>query len=512
MTGNGSEPRLSRRQLIQAAGGVAGYAASGGIAGSIVTGGLGVGASEALARAATGAAFDGTHRFRSAPHIRPPAVYARGRAVASGYLFLGVRGGNGSQPGSLIIDDRGEPVWFRALALKGSPTTTPWTSNFRVSTYRGSPVLVWWEGLVVPPGFGQGEGVVLDTSYREVARIRAANGRSIDLHELILTPEGTALFTCLPQPVRADLTSVGGPSNGYVLESIIQEVDVRTGRLLLEWQSLKHIPMSESYRQPENPYDYLHANSIQVLPDGHLLVSARHTSAAYKIHRRTGQVLWRLGGKRSDYSIGRNAHFAWQHHVHQVSEREITVFDNGSDGVVNSERQSRGLILDVDHARKSVRLKRSYKHSPPSLALAMGSVQILPDRHVLVGWGTTSHLSEFDQHGKLVSELAVGAGRESYRGWRLKWSGTPRHSPAITASPHASTGQQTIHVSWNGATEVAQWELLLGSSPNHLQSAGLVAKRGFETAIRAGSHGGYAAVRARDSTGRILGRSRAVKL
>src|SRR5205085_11832422 len=148
----------------------------------------------------------------------------------------------------------------------------------------------------------------------------------IDLHEFRLTPQGTALVTCTPQAVSVDLSSVGGPRSGQVFESIVQEIDVQSGRVLLEWQSLKHISVAESYLPVGNPYDYLHLNSIDVMPDGNLLVSARHTCALYKLDRRTGRVIWRLGGKRSDFAIGRGAQFFWQHHAQSLGPGTISLF------------------------------------------------------------------------------------------------------------------------------------------------------------------------------------------
>ena len=119
--------------------------------------------------------------------------------------------------------------------------------------------------------------------------MRAAGGRSMDLHALTLTPEGTALFTCYPETVQMDLSAIGGPRDTQVLESIIQEVDIASGRLLFEWRGLQHIPVTATHEPMSQPYDYLHINSIQALPDGNLLVSARHTWAVYKLDRRTGR-------------------------------------------------------------------------------------------------------------------------------------------------------------------------------------------------------------------------------
>jgi len=490
-------PRLTRRHVLKGAGGAAIYLAVGGteIGGSV---------SQAVA---AGFAGDGVHRFSSEPNLRPPTVHVSGHGVAPGYQLLGVKSRSGSQPGALILDDRGQPVWFRPL--EGAKM---WATNLVAEEYKGAPVLVRWEGPVVDPGFGRGEGVIVDTSYREIARIRAGNGRKIDLHELILTQQGTALFTCYPEVVPADLSSIGGPRNGRVQESIIQEVDVATGRLLWEWRGLDHIPVSESYQPMEDPYEYLHANSIQVAPDGNLLVSFRHAWAVHKIHRRTGQIMWRLGGKRSDFQMGPGARFAWQHHARLIGSGLMTVFDNGSDGYIRTEPQSRGLVLAIDEANRTVSLVRSYRHPQPLLAAAMGSVQVLPADHTIVEWGLTGWTSEFDANGKLIWDMSLDAPKSSYRVLRLPWSATPYWPPAIATSRNRRTGNFALHVSWNGATEVAYWQLLLGSSASHLRAAHIVKRTGFETTIEVGRGGGYAAARALDANGRRLATTRAVRL
>ena len=146
--------------------------------------------------------------FQSRPDLRPPTVTTAAGAGAEadlanpGLLFLGPGpvSLNGSQQyGPLIVDRAGTPVWSRPLAAGLQAT------NFTASRYRGNPVLVWWEEKILQSGYGQGEAVVLDHAYREIARVRAAGGRSMDLHALTLTPQGTALFTCYPATVQMDL-------------------------------------------------------------------------------------------------------------------------------------------------------------------------------------------------------------------------------------------------------------------------------------------------------------------
>jgi hypothetical protein len=385
-------------------------------------------------------------------------------------------------------------------------------TNFSATQYRGEPVLAWWEGKILPTGYGQGEAVLLDRSYREVARVRAAGGRSMDLHALTVTPEGTALFTCYPEAVPADLSSIGGSSEGRILQSIIQEVDIASGRLLFEWRSLQHIPMSGSQESVGEPFDYLHVNSVQLLPDGNLLVSARHTWALYKLDRRTGAVVWTLGGEHGQFDMGPGTGFAWQHDARQQSDRVLTLFDNGSNGGIKTEHQSRGLLLDVDESRRRVTLRTAYTSPARLSAGSMGSIQVLPSGRMLVGWGVASHTTEFAADGGPLFDFALPAGIYSYRGDWLDWEGTPHHRPALAASRDPQSGAAIMYASWNGATEVAHWQVHAGPRHNRLRPVGVARRRGFETVIPLQIEGDYALVTALDRFGRHLKHSPTIKL
>jgi hypothetical protein len=376
-------------------------------------------------------------------------------------------------------------------------------------------VLTWWEGDVIRPGFGRGEGVILDSSYAEIARVRAGRGRQTDFHEFKVTPEGTALLTCFPRRVPMDLTSVGGPRRGTALESIIQEVDLRSGEVLLEWRSLEHISVSESHEPAYSPfidpYDYLHINSIDVLPDGHLLLSGRATFALYKVHRRTGEVMWRLGGKHSDFTFDNGARFAWQHDARYVADGLISLFDNG-EGPVHAEPQSRAILLQLDATRRTVKLAHAYHRPRGLLSGSMGSVQILPDGHAFVGWGAKPYVSEFSQDGTLLADARLPTDLLSYRAYRFPWKATPREPPALAARRHPVTSRPTLYVSWNGSTDITHWRVHTGTAPDRLKPLGIARRNGFETAIPLRLADTYAAITPLDSSHRELAKSPIIRV
>jgi hypothetical protein len=448
----------------------------------------------------------GVWAFHSRPDLGPPAVEVTTRAhdTAPGYIFVAPEQDGAAQGGSLIIDDHGQVVWFRPL--QGSPGRA---MNFGVQSYRGRDVLTWGET--------PGEYVIFDSSYREMTRLQAGNGYNGDHHEFLISPQDTALIT-IYNPVPQDLSPIGGPTDSVAWQGIVQELDIETGEVLFEWQSLEHVGIEETYVQAwEDHYpgiDYFHINSIDVDHDNNLLISARETSTVYKIDRHTGEVMWRLGGKKSDFEMGEGTRFAFQHDARRLPDGNISIFDNGSldfeKGIPKAVEESRAIVLDLDKEKMSATLVGEYTHPDKQHADAAGNVQLLPNGDVFVGWGRALAISEFSKDGKLLFDLRLPPGNRSYRAFRFPWSAHPDDHPALVAE-RTSENEVSVYASWNGATEVATWEVLAGPRPGQLEPLGSVPRDGFETAIFVQTSYPYVAVRAKHRSGRALGASRPVK-
>ena len=447
-------------------------------------------------------------RASSRPDLNPPAVEVAtaARDTAPGYIFVAPKKGVG-QYGPMILDDHGDLVWFRPLQDKDE-----YAMDLKVQRYRGEPVLTWAEGRVVA-GHGLDEYVILDGSYQEITRVRAGNGYRGDHHEFLITAQDTALLTIYAS-TPASLSPVGGPEEGAALEGIAQEVDIETGEVLFEWHSLEHVGIDESYSEPpenhDRPFDYFHINSINVDHDGNLLVSAKGTFTVYKIDRKSGEVIWRLGGKKSDFEMGPGTRTAFQHDARRQPDGTITIFDNGAAPKVHE--QSRGIVLEVDEDSMTATLVREYTHPDKLLAGSQGNLQVLPNGNVFIGWGSQPFFSEYNGDGELLFDASFMGKAESYRAFRFPWSGHPSDQPAVAAE-RASEDEVTLRASWNGATEVATWRALAGPGSDRLERVGSAAPReGFETAITVNTAEPYVGVQARDRSGRVLGTSKAVKL
>jgi hypothetical protein len=445
------------------------------------------------------------HTFVTRPDLRPPVltVLERRNGVSAGHLFMAPSSGPG-QRGPLIVDDTGQPIW----SYNSRPLVA---MNFRPGIYQGKPVLSWWEGRTTN-GLGHGTHVILDDTYREIARVSAGAGRPADLHEFILTGRNTALVTSWER-VSMDLSSLGGPSNGIVVGGIVQEIELPSGRVLFDWHSLDHVDISESYAgvSTRAAYDYFHVNSIELDHDGNLIVSARHTWTVYKIDRGSGEIIWRLGGKKSDFAMGPGTVFAWQHDArrHGGSEYLISVFDDGA-AAIRSQPYSKAMILALDLRRMQATLHRKYVHVPDLSAHALGSVQVFPGSNVLVGWGTSPYVTEYTSKGEVVFDAHLPHGGENYRTLRLPWVGRPAEPPMLVY--RHTGGQRVVYASWNGATEVTHWQLETRTLAGAFAVASTLPRSGFETQLPVPYGAKDAVVAGLDRHGTELGRSNVIRV
>ncbi len=444
--------------------------------------------------------------FRSRPDLQPPVltVTAGSAGAQPGEMFVAPYSGPG-QAGPMILDQNGGLVWFKGLPRNTSAT------NFRVQQYAGEPVLTWWQGDISVHGFGRGEGVIADSSYTDIAHVRAGNGDQADLHELQLTPSGTALITAY-NPILCNLSSIGGPAYGAVTDGVFQEIDVKSGLVMYEWTSLDHVALSESYSKSKTsstrwPFDFFHINSINVDQDGSLLISARNTWTIYDIAPSSGQIAWRLGGKQSSFAAGPGTRTAFQHDPRQLPDGLISAFDNGSSPTVHP--QSRGIVLSLDGQGGAATLVSQFLHSPPLIADSQGNIQALANGDWFVGWGQEPDFSEFNAAGSMIFDAHFPVHAQSYRSFRFAWTGTPAHPPAFAFKAGAAARSGVVYASWNGATEVAAWQVLAGSHRSALKVLAQAPRVGFETAIALPAHiaGPYLAVQALDGAGHVLGSS-----
>jgi arylsulfotransferase ASST len=445
-----------------------------------------------------------TATLHTLPDAHPPIlrVDVPAKGTAAGYVMFAEKGGKNRPSGAVIADDEGRIVWYHEVP-KGLEAT-----DFRAQTYRGRPVLTWWQGTITKAGTGRGTYVVYDASYHQIATVKAAHGLDGDLHEFQLTPRGTA-YISIYHEVPVDLRSVGGPKDGYAADSVVQELDVKTGKVVFEWHSLDHVPLTESIqadREPahhatkKRPLDYFHVNSVADGPGRTILISGRNTSALYLV-RRDGSIVWRLGGKRSDFGPAAAVKFRYQHDARFHGPTKISLFDNGA--IPKEEPYTRPLVLKIDAATKTAKILKTFVHPKKLSSPFEGSLELLPGGGAFVGWGGIRKLTEFSAAGNVLFEMTLPYG-DTYRGYRLPWTGNAGGKPLV-----AVDGDR-VYASWNGKRGIARWQVLAGPDAGHLAVIASRPWNGLETRIGLETPPKAVAVRAVDASGHVLGRSDAL--
>lgn len=446
--------------------------------------------------------------FHTLPGVSAPTVKVLSSSAgqASGDIFAAPYSGP-SQDGPAIFDASGKLIWFHPLPSDVAAT------NLQVQSYQGKPVLSWWQGYIPPEGFGEGEEIVLDNSYRTVMHVRASNGYPVDLHDFHIYPaSNTALLTAF-NPLACDLSSVHGLSNGAVADGVFEEIDLKTGLVRRQWHSLDHVALAQSYASPNGtsmswPWDYFHINSVERRHDGSLLISSRNTSAVYFLDPATGQVTLQIGGKHSGVRMGNGTVTAYQHDAQELPDGNISIFDNGGSPFVHS--QSRAIVISVNAKAKTDTLVAQYAHNKPLKSASQGNIQLLENGNFFVGWGGVPYFTEYAPSGKVIWDARLPGPTESYRIYRFPWTATPATQPSIAVGAPAKDGAVPVYASWNGATTVATWRVLGGSHPAALSPLASAPRTNFETTVNLAHPPAYLAVQALDSSGNVLGTSQVV--
>ena len=441
--------------------------------------------------------------FLSEPQLHPPNLNVTTPDEDPGAGDVMVTSGPGpGQYGPVIYSPQGRLVWFDELP-KGTNAL-----NLSVQPYEGQNDLTWWQGHVLSLGFGEGEDVVTDSNYQRVATVRAGNGYQADLHDFQLAPNNIAYVSAY-NAMRCDLSTLDGVRNGVVLDNVVQQVDVKTGLVRWEWHSLDHVGPYESHAPVPTkaiPWDSFHLNSIDLEPDGNLLISGRSTWAAYNVQGGSGAIIWRLGGTKSNFAMGPGAKFAWQHDARLMPDGTITLFDDGSNPRVHY--QSRGLRLALDTASHTARLVAAYTHpGGPLVSNSQGNMQTLPSGRLLIGWGAMPYVTELTPQGRPLLDAHMPPGFSSYRAFRFPWSGHPLWAPSVSARFTVTGDATSVAASWNGASEVASWRILAGPNQSALTPRASMPATAFENSVTYPDAYPYVAVQALAADGRLLGTS-----
>ncbi|RLL96777.1 hypothetical protein CFD26_104921 [Aspergillus turcosus] len=463
--------------------------------------------------------------FKSRPDLYPPVFtveQSEPNKLSPGYIFLGPYEADNSGP--YIYDTEGNLVW------SGWGNSGPGNAHgMHVCKYKGANHLCFFQGIQ-QNGYCRGHGVIMDNRYRIVKTVTTGGGiASSDMHEFRLVNDGKTALMTVYQQRQFDMSLWNVRTGmGWLMESIFQEIDVETNRVVFEWRSLDHVDPSMSYTYPSatdtsgtgfearSPWDYFHINSVDKNEDGDYLISSRHTSCIYKISGKDGSVVWRLHGANPSFK-NINFSFSQQHDARWLAENAthtlLSLYNNGYNGFNQTHPYSSGMIILIDHVAKTATQVREYKPlNDDMISSSQGNMQVLPNRNVLIGWGNNAYISEHDEQGRLVFWGYIDKDRiMNYRALKFEWEGNPTDVPALWTYAKTNDGSSptTFYVSWNGATRVKHWRFYgAANSTGPYVLLGQVDKQGFETTYTNSTFYPWSYVEAVDGQGKVLGKSR----
>jgi hypothetical protein len=456
-------------------------------------------------------------------------------ALAPGYWFLAPYANLGqvSFPlwnGPHIYDGSGELIWSGA----------PMFDHRNMHDFKTAIVDDQLMMTVIKTDDVHEGGIIMDNTYNIYERVDMRGSLAdANMHDFTVRDNGKrALFLTQKtgEDYEVDIGNYKGLCN--VGWQGFRELNMKTEINVFKWNAQGHIPLNESTKleagfkemceDNKDGWDILHLNAIDKFDDGDYLVSARHTDAIYKISHKDGHIVWRLGGRNSDFEFpDSRAKFTRQHHVRFHSQNEthqlITLMNNAAGhGKSKYEKPSADssyglyLALRIDQKPMTVELISRFKHPLGEYTTSRGSVSILPNGNGFVGWTYRSVHSEHAPDGKLLMYAeAKHVPANTYRAYKLPWVGKPSAPPDVhsAAMDFAEQGMSTlVYVSWNGDTETKTWNLL-HTTPSGDESE-LIAtstRQGFETVLSWNGYAKYVVLVALDSKGNEIRRSKVIK-
>lgn len=455
-------------------------------------------------------------QYKSRPDLAPLVLNITVPATddtADGLLFFNpsstfppVTNHGPAQEAPYIFTDKGELVW------SGFGYAAPGAENFRVQKFKGEDVLSIFEGSHNSPmGHGHGHTTIFNNRYQAIQRVQGAGHRLADQHEFLIFNDTEAIFSIF-EPEYHDLSAYGGREDqSWIINNRLQKVDVETNNLLWEWSSLDHVDPADSNVTLQDgqggtgvnssqAWHYFYMNAADVNPsENTLLFSARFMCTIFKVDGETGEVIWRLGGDKSNFTLGEGVEFCWQHdtrfhqsfqgHESKGSKEIISFFDNAAHTDVDENKDpltirpySEGKVVEVDTEKKTATLLASFRAPGDLSAQSQGNTQILDNDNALVNWGFKGDVSEHRPDGTPIFFAHFGSGElgegvQNYRAYKFNWHGYPTEDPAVVAFSNDDGDGVTVYVSWNGDTETKVWRFF-DENHNYL---GESKRTGFET-------------------------------
>lgn len=315
----------------------------------------------------------------------------------------------------MILDAYGTPIFYKKL----------YGANYDFKK-QDNGLLTFYDGH-------RSKFKILDNNYNLIDSVRGGYGYKTDFHELLIDENGHYLYFCYDKQ-KVDMSQIvaGGNPEATVHGLILQERD-ENQEIIFQWRSWDYYSITDAADAvdlTQASIDYVHGNSISIDHDNNLVISLRNCNQVIKIDRRTGDFIYRMGGKHNQFTfINENYEFDWQHDARILPNGNLTIYDNGGK---RTPKFTRGIEYAIDEVNKTAELVWEYNPSPSVYAGSMCNLQTLPDGNRLMswaGWGGRG-FSEISEDGTMINDYDIEDAGRLYRVFKDSWE-----TNFLTASP-----------------------------------------------------------------------------
>ncbi|MCF8304767.1 MAG: aryl-sulfate sulfotransferase [Bacteroidales bacterium] len=312
-----------------------------------------------------------------------------------------------NSPYLIMLDNVGYPVYYKKLGFNGK--------DFKIQP---NGQLSYFSSV-------EQKHLILNNKFEVVDSYEMKNGYPIDFHEFRLLENGHALLLGYDDRlVDMDTVVPGGHENVTVRGALIQEFD-SDKNLVFQWSSFNHFDITDATDyvnlQSESVVDYVHANAIEQMPDGDLLLSSRNMNEITRIDGATGEMVWRFSGENNDFDfVNDTLGFSMQHHIRYQGNNRFSLFDNG--WFNTNESFSSAVEYELDRDQMNATMTKRLRSQPEDIyGKIMGSVQYMPNNRIVVGWGSgRPNITEFRQDGSVALELTYPS--SNYRAYKFDFT------------------------------------------------------------------------------------------
>lgn len=322
----------------------------------------------------------------------PQIIELASNGPADGYFFMGSKGltATGASHYITIIDNFGTPVFFRKMNKATSSLRL--LNDGRIAYLHGVPRKLYFLNEML-----------------EIMDVISVQGFSPNGHDLDISDSGNIIL--MGQATRiVDMSQIvnGGNATAEVLDLIVQEFD-KNLNLLYTWNSADHFEITDANENSpyvdflENQVDYIHTNGISIDSDTSFLISNRHIEEISKIDRRTGEIIWRLGGKKNQFQfINDDLGFSHQHSIRALDNGNVLLFDNGN---LHLPQVSSAVEYAIDEENKTATLVKRIYRSPAVYSNHQGTTQRVHNGNTIINWGPYwPSFTEFGDDGTAALE------------------------------------------------------------------------------------------------------------